>query len=617
MVAKYLAAAVLAGGMALGGAAQADCKFQKMAEVTIIMQGQRPTTVAQVNGKDARFLVDTGAFFGGVTEEAGTALGMKHSLAPFGMVIEGVGGERREARAMRADLFTFAGVGFRNTDFLLLERADAGMAGMIGENLMGPFDVEYDFANGVMRYFKAEGCGPDANLAYWSQGMALSRAPMLDPPRIVNKVITNAKVDGHSIRVTWDSGSFQSVMSRNAAGRAGIQVTSAGVVNGGVSHGVFGRGIENFIAPFDSFKIGDEEIKNTKLRVADIDLPNADMLLGADFFLSHRILISNSQKKVYFTYNGGSVFRLDGPPPRQQQAQGQAQAHAGPAASGGDAAAAPGASTTSAPSDEPKTAVEFARRAAARTSRREFALAIADYTQAIALEPDNGAHYRARGMVRLLARQPVLAMADLDEALKRQPNDPEALLRRGELYLNAHDVPRAKADFDAAIKLAPDRPEFAAMAGAAYGNAGQFDLALEQLDAWVAAHPKADNLPAVLASRCSVRAIAGKDLDKALADCDLAMRGDRVSQTMQLRALVLLRLGRLDESIAQYAAAIKAQPRDAVALYGRGVAELKKGQKAEGDADIAAATALAPNVSGYYKRMGLASDAAKPQASAP
>jgi hypothetical protein len=32
------------------------------------------------------------------------------------------------------------------------------------------------------------------------------------------------------------------------------------------------------------------------------------MLLGADFFVSHRIYVSNAQHKMYFTYNGGPVF---------------------------------------------------------------------------------------------------------------------------------------------------------------------------------------------------------------------------------------------------------------------------------------------------------------------
>jgi tetratricopeptide (TPR) repeat protein len=75
---------------------------------------------------------------------------------------------------------------------------------------------------------------------------------------------------------------------------------------------------------------------------------------------------------------------------------------------------------------------------------------------------------------------------------------------------------------------------------------------------------------------------------------------------MSYRALTLLRLGRLDEAISQYGAALKAEPRLAPALYGRGLAELKKGDKAAGDADIAAAAAIAPGLAQQYRRFGLA-----------
>jgi len=34
------------------------------------------------------------------------------------------------------------------------------------------------------------------------------------------------------------------------------------------------------------------------------------MLLGADFFQSHRIYVANSQRQMFFTYNGGPVFGL-------------------------------------------------------------------------------------------------------------------------------------------------------------------------------------------------------------------------------------------------------------------------------------------------------------------
>jgi len=40
------------------------------------------------------------------------------------------------------------------------------------------------------------------------------------------------------------------------------------------------------------------------------DLPDADMLLGSDFFVSHHVFVANSQHKLYVTYNGGPVFNL-------------------------------------------------------------------------------------------------------------------------------------------------------------------------------------------------------------------------------------------------------------------------------------------------------------------
>ena len=43
-------------------------------------------------------------------------------------------------------------------------------------------------------------------------------------------------------------------------------------------------------------------------RIAKAVVDEPDMLLGADFFRSHRVYISKSQKKIYASYMGGPVF---------------------------------------------------------------------------------------------------------------------------------------------------------------------------------------------------------------------------------------------------------------------------------------------------------------------
>ena len=52
---------------------------------------------------------------------------------------------------------------------------------------------------------------------------------------------------------------------------------------------------------------------NVRLRFANFSMDEGDMLLGADFFLSHRVYVANSQDKLYFTYNGGPPFDVTSP----------------------------------------------------------------------------------------------------------------------------------------------------------------------------------------------------------------------------------------------------------------------------------------------------------------
>lgn len=592
---RFLAFAAVAAGLFTATSAQAACVFGKVAELPVTMRGLRPTVTVKINGQDAVFIIDSGAFFSMVSDDAAQRFGMKSTMAPAGLRLRGVGGGEAAAKVVRAQEFRFADTPFKDVEFLVGARVGgAEIVGLLGQNILGALDVEYDLANGYLRFFKAKGC-QDANLAYWSAGKALSRVALKDDDGIIlAKVRTAAKVDGRSITVNWDSGSPLSVLSRPAAARVGVKPTSEDVVPAGVSYGLFGGGMETWLAPFGSFAIGDQEIRNTRLRIADIELTDADMLLGTDFFLSHRILIARSQNKIYFTYNGGPVFRLDSAA-RVAQA---ADAPKGSAATAADA------------SGEPKTAAEFSLRGSASLARRNVPAALADFTKAIELEPKESQHYKLRAGARMAGGQPVLAMSDLAEALKLKPNDPEALLVRGGLYLGSKDETSARADFEAIKRHAPGNRELAMRIGQIYNAAGYYEAAVGEYDRWLVANPTADAAPQVLNERCWSRALWGKQLEAGLADCDAALKkGGRNSAFMDSRGLLLLRMGRLDDAIAQYDAALKLQPKQAWSLFGRGLAKLRRGDVAGGRTDMSAAATIDPGLLQQAMRLGLVTEA--------
>ena len=130
--------------------------------------------------------------------------------------------------------------------------------------------------------------------------------------------------------------------------------------------------------------------------------------------------------------------------------------------------------------------------------------------------------------------------------------------------------------------------------------------AIAQYSLWIATHPQDGHLAAALNGRCWSRTLTGRDLDKALADCNAAVKIYPKSPVMlDSRGLVRLRLGDFDKAIADYDASLNLRPKSAWSLYGRGLAELRKGVKAQGDADLAAATALQPGVADRAKKYGI------------
>jgi tetratricopeptide (TPR) repeat protein len=213
-------------------------------------------------------------------------------------------------------------------------------------------------------------------------------------------------------------------------------------------------------------------------------------------------------------------------------------------------------------------------------------------------------------MVYWRMKQPAPAMTDFDQALKLKPNNLPALIARAQLLLQRGDKDLAADDLDTADAAAPKEADERYQMAYVYQGADRLAPAIAQFRLWIDSHADDARLPNALNSRCWIRALEGEDLALALKDCNGALkRADKSSvfyaKVSDSRGLVFLRMGDYDKSIADYDASLKINAKNASSLYGRGIDKLRKQKTSEGDADIAQATAMGPQVVEEFKRRGI------------
>ena len=583
--------AVLVCALSVATCAWADCKVGLEA-VPVTMAGTQPLISGKINGQSVRFLADSGAFYSTLSPAVAAQLKLPLRPAPFGLMIIGVGGDASASvatvRKLDIDQATLPDVEF------IVGGGEFGhdTAGVLGQNIWHIRDVEYDLAKGVIRIVHPAGCG-DRPLAYWAKAEDI-RVLDLDRPT-GGGVFTfgYARVNGVKIRVLFDSGASASFLTYAAARRAGIDPEGPGTQSGGVSQGAGRRMVTTRIAPVDSFEIGGEKILHTRLLLGDASLPDVDMFLGADFFLSHRIYVANGQEKIYFTYNGGPVFAL-----KPQVAAGPAPSDHSPSPPAN--AAAPGATATT-------DASEIARRGAAELGRLEYGPAIADLSRAHDLAPKEPLYLYQRAMAYSQNQQAGLALSDLGDALLLDPTYDDALMARAQLRLAERAPAMAIMDLDAASRHLSPQSDTRFLIGELYERMDQFPQASAAFEMWIKAHPDDAKLATAFNGRCWTGTLEGRDLPAALRACDAALRRyPKSAQFLDSRGLAHLRLGNLDKAIADYDSALAIEPKLAWSLYGRGIAELKQGKTNQANADMTAATALAPKIAERWRHLGLA-----------
>ncbi|WP_159107170.1 pepsin/retropepsin-like aspartic protease family protein [Azospirillum sp. B4] len=331
--------------------AASSCKLTKVGSVPVTLEGNQPLVSAVVNGKAVRFVLDTGANSSVISRPGAARLGLH--VKDSGGSITGLDGS---SRLLQSTMGTLEMGTYRGEDVRVFVGgyADFGtgsdVVGVLGMDFLERHDLEFDFAHNVLNLYKPEDCD-DAVLAYWSNTYSVAEMDEIWRGRSSIRLVVT--VNGEPMHALIDSGATATLLDAGAMRRlgrdkvvagTGAQVggtvrNGAGDVSGstdpdlaakgaGPLRGIGGHGIPTLVSTFDTVSIGDETVKNAKLRhlayrddkgqlVTDGNLTDAlgggvDMILGADFLRSHRVYVAYSQRRIYFTYSGGPIFQTTG-----------------------------------------------------------------------------------------------------------------------------------------------------------------------------------------------------------------------------------------------------------------------------------------------------------------
>ncbi|MDB5699894.1 MAG: hypothetical protein JWL66_93 [Sphingomonadales bacterium] len=565
-----------------------------MANLPVMMEGLRASVPVKINGKDTSFWLDSGAFFSIMSKAKSVELALKLESAPQGLYLVGIGGSATVQVATVKD-FGIAGQQIKDVQFLV-GGSDAGN-GLIGRNLLAIADTEFDLANGSVRLINARNC-EKAAMAYWAADkpyFTVQLNPGANPRNHLFDLTVG--INGVKVRATFDSGAPMSLITRSVAEKAGIDFSGPGVIELDELGG-FGRRLKKgWSVPVASFSIGDEQILRTRLTVIDGPMTASaevpDMLIGADFMLAHHIYVARRQAKIYFTYTGGRPFLT---PDRA------------PGVSPSAPVALPSGTSlvVAMASNEPKVAEDFARRGNARLMQRDLAGSVADLTEAIRLSPDTAAYYRYRSIAYHQHGQMALMRIDIEKSLKLDPNNGDSLQERALLRLEEGDKDGAFADAEAAALVTPPASLHAVSLAVIFERLDRPTRAIPIFNAVIAAHPDDSRLGELLNGRCWQRGLADVELDKALDDCNRAIKRDGAKASfLDSRGLIYVRKTDFAAAITNYDAALKINPKIAWSLYLRGLARIKLGQAESGEADQAAAMLLKPGIADEAARIGL------------
>ncbi len=286
------AAAVAAGALSqLCACAAVDtpeaCRLTPVAELPVHVVADLPLLDVTVDGKPARFVLDTGAEASAISEDGFVRLGLEHDYRlPTYATGLGARGSNWATRPVKVALGS-ATLG--PSAMLVIGLAKAmPFDGMIGSAALSAYDVDLEMSRGRLTLYKKRRCpgGPPAFAPSTTLPTQGSGAYRLRVSVTLDNTPLWPDVDTGASRTIVDSGRMRLGAAELAGDPAGRLATADPV------------GLPVHLHRFGSLTIGGDTITRPAIMTGDLRRSGYDGLLGTDYWHNRRVWISYGSRTV-------------------------------------------------------------------------------------------------------------------------------------------------------------------------------------------------------------------------------------------------------------------------------------------------------------------------------
>ncbi len=282
--------------------AYADCSLVKVTQMSLVELGDHYAVMVKINDVMRPMIVDTGAAVTTLNASAADDLDLTPdpSSLPNLKPVVGIGQTSGELYLnVIPSVFGLGDLVYRDRSTVVANMGfekphrESKSIGLIGDDILSQFDVEFDFASKQLSFYSAHNCYD--TFIPWTGPYA--RVPF---DHHDEKIVIDLFLNDERTRAIFDTGNNVSFISRRSSALWNVsddelvntKGESTSPLNGGTSLPVR-------LYRFNKIKIGEETFSQKPMGIIDVDLLMGTANLGLDYCKDHKLWISYRNEVMF------------------------------------------------------------------------------------------------------------------------------------------------------------------------------------------------------------------------------------------------------------------------------------------------------------------------------